>query len=204
MRLAPLLAPALLLAAASCSAPASPPDIRVWGGGYEPNDPGGGLESFSSGSALGVGATFWTMADGAVGIDADLVSLRRDNAGAIPGPPLAPFFGVASAYSDGLTAGLRGRTPPLGPFRAHLRAGAGVYHTDMELTGVGTGGPSSPSESSWDLGPQLGAELEGRFGRFVVSLALMQVWLDASFNDLGLGEVDLGGTFIGIGFGMMF
>jgi len=180
--------------------------LRFNVGSVTVEDSSGPLTNGEGGLAWGMGGTINPLSwQENICWDFDYIGIYRtyDNNTSVGGGPFVSVDDKIDIDTNALLFGLRAYYPAKGQARAYVMGGGGFYRNELSIDGSLFGIPGTVEEDTdSSLGFQVGFGVD--FGtddlnNWRISLNFKRVFIDADFDVLGGGSVDLGGFYFSFG-----
>ncbi|KPJ63569.1 hypothetical protein AMJ44_14275 [candidate division WOR-1 bacterium DG_54_3] len=177
---------------------------RLYFGSFDGEENLGKLENESGGFTFGGGISVKLPKRKHFSFDLEFWMTERDYDTTIPAPMFSVIDERMTLSTDALLIGVGGFYPPAGRFRVHGTAGIGLYKSVLSVWGSTLGLPGVIEDEEVSLGFHAGGGLEVSIGPYVLGADYRRWYLEGSFGTFGAHNVDIGGDYIGVTFGLSF
>lgn len=177
---------------------------RLYLGAFEGEENPEKLENESGGFTFGGGLSIKLPKTKHLSFDLEFWITERDYDTTIPAPSFSVIDERMTLTTGALLFGLRGFYPSGGPFRVYGTGGIGLYKSVLSVWGSTLGLPGTIEDEDMSFGLHAGGGLEVVIGSFFLGADYRHWFLEGSFGTFGTGNVDIGGDYIGISFGLSF
>ena len=177
---------------------------RLYLGSFDGEENPGKLENESGGLTLGGGISVRLPKTKYLSFDLEFWMTERDYDTTVPAPAFSVIDERMTLSTGALLFGVRGFYPSGSRFRVYGTAGIGLYKSELSVWGSTFGFPGTIEDDDTSLGFHAGGGLEVGIGSFVLGADYRRWFLKGSFGTFGADNVDIGGDYIGVSFGLSF